>query len=38
VLPKIGSIVVTQDGQTSPLPLLNLRDAQRFPQKSEATR
>ncbi len=38
VLPKIGSIVVIQDGQTSPLPLLNLRDAQRFPQKSEATR
>jgi membrane protease subunit HflK len=38
VLPKIGSVVVVQDGQTNPLPLLNLRDAQRLPQKSEATR
>jgi membrane protease subunit HflK len=27
-LPKIGSIVVVQEGQTAPLPLLNLRDAQ----------
>jgi membrane protease subunit HflK len=27
-LPKIGSIVVVQEGQTSPLPLFNLRDAQ----------
>jgi modulator of FtsH protease HflK len=38
VLPKIGSVVVVQDGQTNPLPLLNLRDAQRLPQKPEATR
>ena len=28
VLPQVGSIVVMQDGQMSPLPLLNLRDAQ----------
>jgi len=27
-LPNIGSVVVVQDGQMSPLPLLNLRDAQ----------
>jgi membrane protease subunit HflK len=27
VLPKIGSVVVVQDGQMSPVPLLNLRDA-----------
>ncbi|HEU4618440.1 MAG TPA: hypothetical protein VFV10_10385, partial [Gammaproteobacteria bacterium] len=27
-LPKIGSVVVVQKGQTSPLPLFNLRDAQ----------
>jgi membrane protease subunit HflK len=27
-LPKIGSVVVVQEGQTAPLPLLNLRDAQ----------
>lgn len=27
MLPKIGSVVVVQDGQMSPLPLLNLRDA-----------
>jgi len=38
VLPKIGSVVVVQDGQTNPLPLLNLRDAQRLPQKPEASR
>ena len=38
VLPRIGSIVVVQDGQATPLPLLNLRDARRVPQKSEATR
>jgi membrane protease subunit HflK len=38
VLPKIGSVVVVQDGQVSPLPLLNLRDAQRLPQKPEASR
>ncbi len=29
-LPRIGSVVVVQDGQISPLPLLNLRDAQVF--------
>ena len=34
VLPKIGSVVVVQQGQLSPLPLLNLRDAQRLPQKA----
>jgi membrane protease subunit HflK len=28
VLPRVGSIVVVQEGQMSPLPLLNLRDAQ----------
>ena len=28
VLPRIGSVVVVQKGQMSPLPLLNLRDAQ----------
>ena len=28
VLPKIGSVVVVQDGQSTPLPLLRLRDAQ----------
>ncbi len=28
VLPKVGSVVVVQDGQVQPLPLLNLRDAQ----------
>ena len=38
VLPKIGSVVVVQDGQVNPLPLLNLRDAQKSPQKAEATR
>jgi membrane protease subunit HflK len=38
VLPKIGSVVVVQDGQLNPLPLLNLRDAQKSPQKTEATR
>jgi membrane protease subunit HflK len=38
VLPNIGSVVVVQDGQISPLPLLNLRDAQRLPQKPEASR
>ena len=27
-LPRAGSVVVTRDGQASPLPLLNLRDAQ----------
>lgn len=38
VLPHVGSIVVVQDGQATPLPLLNLRDAQKLPQKQEATR
>jgi modulator of FtsH protease HflK len=28
VLPRVGSVVVVQEGQLSPLPLLNLRDAQ----------
>jgi modulator of FtsH protease HflK len=28
VLPQIGSVLVVQQGQVSPLPLLNLRDAQ----------
>jgi membrane protease subunit HflK len=28
VLPRVGSVVVVQEGQMSPLPLLNLRDAQ----------
>lgn len=28
VLPNIGSVVVQQKGQISPVPLLNLRDAQ----------
>lgn len=27
-LPKVGSVLVVQDGQVPPLPLLNLRDAQ----------
>jgi membrane protease subunit HflK len=27
-LPRIGAVVVVQDGQLAPLPLLNLRDAQ----------
>ncbi len=31
ILPKIGSVVVVQPGQVSPLPLLNLRDAQQLP-------
>lgn len=34
VLPKVGSVLVVQDGQVPPLPLLNLRDAQ--PAKREA--
>jgi membrane protease subunit HflK len=38
VLPQIGSVVVVQEGQVSPLPLLNLRDAQRLPQNSEVSR
>lgn len=36
-LPKIGSVLVVQDGQIPPLPLLNLPDAQRA-QNSEASR
>ena len=28
VLPNVGSVIVTQDGQMPPVPLLNLRDAQ----------
>ncbi|HEY8509857.1 MAG TPA: FtsH protease activity modulator HflK [Steroidobacteraceae bacterium] len=31
VLPRIGTVLVVQDGQIPPLPLLNLRDAQRRP-------
>lgn len=27
VLPKVGSVLVVQDGQVGPLPLFNLRDA-----------
>ena len=38
VLPNIGSVVVVQQGQLPPLPLLNLRDAQRLPQNPEAGR
>ena len=30
-LPRIGSVLVLQEGQVSPLPLLNLRDAQPTP-------
>jgi membrane protease subunit HflK len=33
ILPRVGSIVVVQDGQLPPVPLLNLRDAQ--PQGSQ---
>ena len=36
VLPKVGSVLVVQDKQMPPLPLLNLRDAQ--PAKKEAAR
>ena len=36
-LPKIGSVLVVQDGQMPPLPLLNLPDAQRT-QNLEASR
>src|SRR5262249_1471116 len=38
VLPHVGEVLVVQDGQPSPLPLLNLRDAKRLPQNSEATK
>lgn len=30
-LPRVGSVLVVQDGQVPPLPLLNLRDAQPAP-------
>lgn len=36
VLPRIGSVLVTQEGQISPLPLLNLRDAQPGARQSTA--
>jgi membrane protease subunit HflK len=36
VLPKIGSVVVVQEGQMSPLPLLSLRDAQPLSQTTRA--
>jgi membrane protease subunit HflK len=36
VLPRIGSVLVVQDGQIPPLPLLNLRDAQRRPPEAPA--
>lgn len=36
VFPKVGSVLVVQDGQVPPLPLLNLRDAQ--PQPREGAR
>jgi membrane protease subunit HflK len=35
VLPKVGSVLVVQDGQIPPVPLLNLRDAQ--PRAREVT-
>jgi membrane protease subunit HflK len=38
VLPQIGAVVVVQDGQLSPLPLLNLRDAHTLPQTTGVTR
>ena len=28
VFPRVGSVLMVQDGQVPPLPLLNLRDAQ----------
>jgi membrane protease subunit HflK len=36
VLPRVGSVVVMQEGQLSPLPLLNLRDAQPPQQQTPA--
>jgi membrane protease subunit HflK len=36
ILPKVGSVVVVQPGQSQPLPLMNLRDAQRFPPQPQA--
>jgi membrane protease subunit HflK len=38
VLPKIGSVVVQQPGQMSPVPLFNLRDAQPQPQPAAGDR
>jgi membrane protease subunit HflK len=38
VLPRIGSVVVVQDGQVGPLPLLNLPDARRLPDDQAASR
>jgi membrane protease subunit HflK len=35
-LPRVGTVLVVQDGQSSPLPLLNLRDAQPTPQRAGA--
>jgi membrane protease subunit HflK len=37
VLPGIGSVVVVQEGQLPPVPLLNLRDAQPLPQNTSVT-
>jgi membrane protease subunit HflK len=37
VLPQIGSVIVVQEGQVGPLPLLNLQNAQRLPQNQVAT-
>jgi membrane protease subunit HflK len=37
VLPGIGSVVVVQEGQVPPVPLLNLRDAQPLPQNTNVT-
>jgi membrane protease subunit HflK len=37
VLPGIGSVVVVQEGQVPPVPLLNLRDAQPLPQNMNVT-
>jgi membrane protease subunit HflK len=36
VLPKVGAVLVVQDGQAPPLPLLKLRDAQ--PERTEVTK
>lgn len=36
VLPNVGSVVVVQDGQVPPLPLLNLREGQSAPQNTGA--
>lgn len=37
VLPGIGSVVVVQEGQVPPVPLLNLRNAQALPQVASPT-